>query len=246
MRNFTEDEEGSIVKVSGAHSVSRYDSIIFDVDGTLWDASRACAFAWTQAAREFGLHDRAVTPSDIRRVSGLPFSDCVEQIFGDLPSSDVEALGGLIDSSERRAVESEGGDLFSGVVEGVAALSEEFHLSVVSNCQAWYLQAFLNRSRLRRYFQGADCYGNSQVPKAQMISSMVERFSLSSPVYVGDTSGDHQASSDAGVAFGYVSYGFGQTNHPDHEFSSFNDLVLSIQSLSMGGVDAQQIVSSDV
>lgn len=207
--------------------MSRYDSIIFDVDGTLWDASTSCAVAWSQAAQEFGLVGRCVMADDIRRVSGLPFSECVEEIFGDLPSGDVDALGLLIDSNERRAVEAEGGDLFSGVTEGIATLSTRFHLSVVSNCQSWYLQAFLNHSRLRSYFQGADCYGNSQVPKAQMISSMAERFALSSPVYVGDTSGDHRASADAGVAFGYVSYGFGETDNPDHEFSSFNELVLA-------------------
>jgi phosphoglycolate phosphatase len=46
-----------------------YDSIIFDLDGTLWDASEACANAWNIAL----LTGLSVKPDDIRGVSGLLF-----------------------------------------------------------------------------------------------------------------------------------------------------------------------------
>jgi phosphoglycolate phosphatase-like HAD superfamily hydrolase len=50
------------------------DSIIFDLDGTLWSACEASAKGWTAALQELG-YDQTITPSDIGSVTGMPFDD---------------------------------------------------------------------------------------------------------------------------------------------------------------------------
>jgi beta-phosphoglucomutase-like phosphatase (HAD superfamily) len=52
--------------------MSSFDALIFDLDGTLWDACEASALGWTRAARAQGI-DRRVTAAEIAGVCGLTF-----------------------------------------------------------------------------------------------------------------------------------------------------------------------------
>ena len=51
------------------------DPIIFDLDGTLWDASPASAIAWSKVANQFGINV-SIDEAAIKKVSGLPFHVC--------------------------------------------------------------------------------------------------------------------------------------------------------------------------
>jgi phosphoglycolate phosphatase-like HAD superfamily hydrolase len=58
-----------------------------------------------------------------------------------------------------------------------------------------------------------------------MVATITARFSLSRPIYIGDTAWDQEASNEAGVAFGHVSYEFGKALEPKHSFTSIEHLV---------------------
>ena len=62
-----------------------FDSIIFDLDGTLWDASKACAVAWNRVLTRNGISFRKITADDVRAVTGLPHGKCIETVFKTLP-----------------------------------------------------------------------------------------------------------------------------------------------------------------
>ena len=49
-----------------------FDSLIFDLDGTLWDTCEACAVAWNNVVNRNEIKFRQVTSSDVRRVTGKP------------------------------------------------------------------------------------------------------------------------------------------------------------------------------
>ena len=45
-----------------------FDSLIFDLDGTLWDTCEACAVAWNNVVNRNEIKFRQVTASDEDRV----------------------------------------------------------------------------------------------------------------------------------------------------------------------------------
>ncbi len=202
-----------------------YDSIIFDLDGTLWDASNSSAKGWNTALNETGFSEFQVTADRIRDIAGLPFEECLTTLFGHIAQIDCENIGPIINAEERRYVELSGGDLFEGVKTGIESLSEKFPLYLVSNCQSWYLESFWAHSTLKPFFKGQDCHDDSGASKAEMIATITARNSLKRPIYIGDTFWDQEASHEAGVAFGHVSYGFGQVLEPKTSFTSFKHLV---------------------
>jgi phosphoglycolate phosphatase len=197
--------------------------LVFDLDGTLWDAAAASAQGWNIALEEMGVSSR-VTTADIRSVSGTPFRQCVETLLPELgPPS--EAMLRSLDAHERDMIEASGGVLFEGVASGLRDLAAGFPLFLVSNCPDWYLDAFLSMSGLRECFTGWDCHGSSGLAKSGMLLNLGERHQLENAVYVGDTQGDRDSAEEAGMEFAFVRYGFGETRAPALAFDGFDELV---------------------
>jgi phosphoglycolate phosphatase len=71
---------------------------------------------------------------------------------------------------------------------------------------------FFKISGFEHYFQGHQCYGTKSQPKSENILDIIADHDLKAPVYVGDTMGDYNAATKAGVPFVFVSYGFGVVN----------------------------------
>ena len=200
-----------------------HDALIFDLDGTLWDAAAASTFGWNLALQELGLPYR-VTIAGIRSVSGMPFLQCVEVLLPGLHPASAGLLDTL-EAKERVGIETMAGELYEGVVEGLERLAAAYSLFVVSNCPEWYLDEFLRFSGLGGDFCGVDCHGRSGIGKASMLARMVHSCGLSRPIYVGDTQGDRDAAEAAGVDFAFAGYGFGATDGVGLSFGSFGELV---------------------
>ena len=205
--------------------MKKYDAIIFDLDGTLWDASNATAAGWNAALVDQGLPELQITADQVRGISGLPFDECVVRLFGHVGQVNSKNLTAAIDAEEKRVVEAVGGTLFEGVKAGIEALAEGYQLFLVSNCQSWYLKSFWTHSGIKKFFQGEDCFGYSGKPKAEMIKGISDQYSLKQPIYIGDTHWDQQASHTAGVGYAQVDYGFGQAINPERSFFNFTQLV---------------------
>lgn len=57
-----------------------HDAIVFDIDGTLWNACSASAKGWNAGLAKLGI-DKQVSPEHIERVAGYPFETCVDLIL---------------------------------------------------------------------------------------------------------------------------------------------------------------------
>ncbi|PCJ42544.1 MAG: hypothetical protein COA71_03260 [SAR86 cluster bacterium] len=205
--------------------MNRYDSIIFDLDGTLWNASSASAKGWNSGLASFGFNNIAISPQDMDAVSGKPFLECVEALLSKYSVSLDEKLINAMNAHEKVFIEGEGGDLYEGVIGGLKTLSKTCPLFLISNCQDWYLDAFWKHFSVKSYFQSSDCNGRAGVLKAEMIASMVNKYELNKPIYIGDTKGDEQASEAARVDFGFAEYGFGKAENPTVRFKSFRSII---------------------
>ncbi len=199
-----------------------FDSLIFDMDGTLWDAVDSYAEVWNVTSHEFGVGLR-VDRNDLL----LHMGKTIDVIFNELmngvnvdPSKYLERL----DYNESFLMPRLGGKLYPGVKEGIKFLSQRYRLFMISNCGADGVRNMLSFTGLTPYFEGTLTHGETGRGKDCNIAGIVETFCLRRPLYIGDTQGDCNAAHAAGVPMGYASWGFGECHDAELRFANFDSM----------------------
>ena len=77
-----------------------YDSLIFDMDGTLWDAVDSYAEIWNATSRELGV-DRVVTRDDLLRYMGRPLNEIFHALFDGM-NVDAEIYQKLVAENDHK------------------------------------------------------------------------------------------------------------------------------------------------
>ena len=190
------------------------DSIIFDVDGTLWDSTDVVARAWTQYLREKEHMEIEITSQKLMTLFGQLLPDLAKALFPDLSEEEQLRVIDACCQAEHEALLKECAPLYEDLEQTLQKLSAEYPLFIVSNCQAGYIEVFLQATGFSKYFKGHLCPGDTGMAKAENITRIVDDYHLNSPVYVGDTMGDYEACRKAGVPFIFASYGFGNVPEP--------------------------------
>jgi len=188
---------------------NKFDSIIFDLDGTLWDSTGNVAEAWQAAKNEVDYIDLDFTIETVRSITGMAYNAIFEKLLPLVNEEQRNDFKGIASVKEIEMLQRNGGQLYPHLQETLAYLGTKYKLFVVSNCQSNYIETFLEFSQLGHYFLGHQCYGTKGQPKAENIKDIVNDHQLAAPVYVGDTTGDYESSTKAGVPFIFASYGFG-------------------------------------
>ncbi|MFV0342844.1 MAG: HAD family hydrolase [Anaerocolumna sp.] len=201
-----------------------YDSIIFDLDGTLWDSTDAAAVIWREVAVEFDEIKDEITADKLRSLYGQPLEDIAIKLLPSVPKE--RALDIMWESTKRQCpyLIKDGGNLYPGLINTLTALKEKYRLFIVSNCEEGYIQCFLEAHKLHDFFEDFEYPGRSRLLKAENIKLVIERNGLKNPVYVGDTQGDANSSLKAGVPFVYARYGFGDVKEYDTHVDSLEEL----------------------
>lgn len=210
----------------------RFDSLIFDLDGTLWDTCDTCALAWNTVIERHSIPFRAITGDDVRRVCGRPHEECIRTVFDGLPEEALDLIIAKTMVEDNRMVQELGGTLYEGMREGIAALEKDFKLYIVSNCQSGYIENFLEYSGLQNYFRDSECWGNTQLSKAKNTQAIIDRNNLRAPLFIGDTIGDLMAARDVEIPFAFLTYGFGDVREYDYSFNSFSELTHALFSIN--------------
>lgn len=205
------------------------DSIIFDVDGTLWDSTDSVADSWSQAIRLNSSLDLTLDRETLSGVFGKTMTEIGDILFPSLPPQERNDLLEICFETENRYLEDHPGEMYPGVAEIIPMLAEKYPLFIVSNCQCGYIEVLLKTTGLGPYIKDHLCFGETQVSKGETMRMLVERNNLKSPVYIGDTQGDADACKAADVPFIFAEYGFGEVpsaNRRIREFSELRDLFL--------------------
>lgn len=199
--------------------------IIFDMDGTLWDSAEGVALSWTEIVNKEYDKDRVITTEDIQGVMGRTMDKIAEALF---PELELEPRLDLLQKCcdyENEYLRIHGGVLYPDLEETFQALQENYDLYIVSNCQAGYIEAFLEHYGFGHYFKDIECYGNNGFQKSENIRGIVERNNMEKAVYVGDIQGDYDATTAAGLPFIHAAYGFGTINQEVPKIDCFKDLI---------------------
>ncbi len=192
----------------------KYDGIIFDLDGTLWDSVEETQilvlleYLKTAAGRDAPAHKRGIRRRDgpwYGRSGGEAVPVPV------LTSAECRSLTRI--SLECEYLTEHGAKLYPHMHETLKKLSETHTLCIVSNCDNGYIQAFLKAHNMAQYFTDYECMGSTGKPKGDNIALVVEHNHLKAPVYVGDTVWDYNSATQAGVPFIFAAYGFGNVEN---------------------------------
>ncbi len=202
---------------------SKTDALIFDMDGTLWDAVDSYCAVWNVCFRLFGV-DRTVSRQALIDCMGLTPDKIYDKIVGENPQLEKGEFLLRLTEKEKELMPELGGVPYPGVVDGIERLSKAYTLFLVSNCSENGLRDMMRYIGITPYVKEAVTFGATNRIKSENMEYLKAKYKLKLPVYIGDTEGDCQQTHLAGLPFVWVSYGFGKCDAPDKSFPSFGAL----------------------
>lgn len=196
------------------------DAIIFDIDGTIWDSREVVAIAWQAAIQENTSLPVNFDAESIGRHFGKPMTDIFKAIYPDLTDSEIDALTPYFYEYEHKYLREKKPQPYQGVREVLELLAKEYDLYIVTNGQKGYTEAMLDATDLHGYFKGWLSYGDTLEPKAVTLCQLMENYGLKRTCYVGDTMGDMNAATSAGIPFIYCTYGLGEVLGAEYQIEN--------------------------
>lgn len=194
---------------------TKFDGIIFDLDGTLWNAAKPICCSWNEVMSKNGVKRPPVTEEEIKSYMGLPMYDIAAKALPELSKEKQVSLMEEMCCYENEYLAAHGGTLFEGLEQTLQALLKDYKLFIVSNCQDGYIEAFIKAHHMEKYFSDTECWGRTKLPKSESNKILMARNNLINTVYVGDTQGDADAARKAGIPFILAGYGFGNAEESD-------------------------------
>ncbi len=201
----------------------KWDSCIFDLDGTLWNSVPQITKIWNQAIRSQKI-DHILEEKEVLAIMGLNTVEIGDKLFPFLGPEERYQLMMRCTEAESRELPKAGGTLYPEVKQILKELRARLPLFIVSNCDRGYIEAFLAYHQLWEFFRDHLSYGDSGLDKPENIRMIAEKHDLKKPVYIGDTEKDHFSAKQAGVDFIFAAYGFGSVPAARYRVNRFNEL----------------------
>ena len=202
------------------------ESLIFDIDGTLWDSRQLVAEGYNIQLERENLQHLFVN------------ADILKPLFGKTMTEIADVLLASIDLSERydlmeRCMATENEYLFANpcqigypkVKETLEQLKKKYRLFIVSNSQCGYPELCIEKLGLTELIEGHMCFGDTGTSKGQTILTLMRKHNIQSAVYIGDTQGDREACLEAKLPFIFCTYGLGSAESWDAKIDSIDELL---------------------
>lgn len=214
-------------------------SVIFDVDGTLWDSSEAVTESWNEVLSRYpGCRKAPLTREDMYRYMGHTMEEIGRMMLPGLLQEERCRIMEECMQHENAYLALHSGSFYPGTVKALRKLREEgIRLYIVSNCQKGYIETLLHCGGLslgeEGDFQDIECFGNTGKGKGENIAALMERNRISRDraFYVGDTVMDERAARSAGIPFIHAAYGFGEAEEPAARLCDIRELPELLKSL---------------
>ena len=205
-------------------------SVIFDLDGTLWETIDSTFSAINAVAKKYnqGEIDKALVCSNYG-------NNKVESAKLFFPKLSQEEAFKLLDESDVLNIKNlttNGGYIYPGLEETLFKLHEKYDLYIVSNTAAKeYIESFLISTRLFKYFKDYVAASEIILSKGDAITKLMNDYYIKEAIYVGDTMKDYKAAKVANIPFVQCLYGFGEELDCDHKIKTISELSEMVDSI---------------
>lgn len=204
----------------------KYESLIFDIDGTLWDSRALVAEGYNIQLRAEGLAHLCVTAEDLKPLFGKVMTEIADVILASIPESERYALMDRCMATENQYLHENPCRIgYPSIRQTMEKLSKKYRLFIVSNSQCGYPELCIQKLGLGELICGHLCFGDTGTEKGITIRRLMERHGIEKAVYIGDTQGDLDAAEQAGLDFIFAAYGFGKPDHWAAKIETFEDLL---------------------
>jgi phosphoglycolate phosphatase len=201
----------------------RFDLVVFDWDGTLFDSTALIVHSIQAACRDLGLP----VPDDERAswVIGLSLRSAMQHA---VPTITQEQIPQMVDRYRFHYLARQHDlTLFPGVLEMLHALKRRNHwLAVATGKSRVGLDEALASVALKGLFDGTRTADETRSkPDPQMLNELMRQFGVDPDrtLMIGDTTHDLQLAANAGTPSIAVAYGA----HPGTEFATHSPLLVA-------------------
>ena len=205
-----------------------FESIIFDVDGTLWDSRALLAEAYNVQLQQEGITGLHVTAEILKPLFGKPMNELADGLFGGVvPAPERYALMDRCIARMDKHMEDHAGPHmgYADLRTTMETLKKNHRLFIVSNGQKGYPQMAANKLGLADLMDGYLSWGDTGKSKGQTILLLMQQHNIQSAVYIGDTQGDLEACREANIPFIFTAFGFGQPEEYYAKVDTFAQLL---------------------
>ena len=205
----------------------KYESIIFDIDGTLWDSRALIAEGYNIQLRKENLHHLQTNADVLLKLFGRTMSEIADNLFPDFSPEERYALMDRCIESEDAYLNEHPCDTiaYPDIKTTMEELAKHHRLFIVSNGQKGYPQLAARKLGVDHLISGYLSYGDTGTEKGETIRILMKDHNIENAVYVGDTQGDYEATLAAGIDFIWADYGFGKPDACQAVIHCFKDLL---------------------
>lgn len=204
----------------------KYESLIFDIDGTLWDSRELVAEGFNIQLRKEGFDHLCVDAEILRPLFGKSITEFANAMLPSIPAPErYELMERCMKTEQEYLFANECRIGYPKVKETLRELSKKHRLFIVSNAERGYPKLCIDKLGLGEYVQGHMCFGDTGTSKGKTIRTLMAKHNIESAIYIGDTQGDLEACREAGIPFIFCTYGFGQAESYDAKIDSIDELL---------------------
>ena len=204
----------------------KYESLIFDIDGTLWDSRALVAEGYNMQLQKEGLQKYKVDAETLKQLFGRVLPEIADILFWDYPKEGrMDLIRRCAETQDRYLHENPCHIGYPQVLETLRQLHQSHRLFIVSNSEQGYPELCMEKLGLTPFIQDHLCYGDTHTSKGQTILTLMKKNHITDAAYIGDTQGDYLATLEARIPFIWASYGFGEPEGCTAKIEKISDLL---------------------